>query len=106
MISHSGFPIKLAVFSPFVVVKVKPNRDHKRSFQVILLGCRRYIGYCGYNRDLSEFEYGAIVGARDIGDSISEVSMCRVLPVRRFHKCTVNIGNPIKHQISDIAAAE
>ncbi|GBO42894.1 hypothetical protein AVEN_46728-1 [Araneus ventricosus] len=35
------------------------------------------------------------------GVAILEISMV----VRPFHECTVNIGNPVKHQIYDIAAA-
>ena len=58
----------------------------------------------GYH-DLSEFERGAIVGALEMGHSISEVACVGDFPVRPFHDCIMNIGNLVKHQIYDIAAA-
>ncbi|GFW93465.1 uncharacterized protein TNCV_46681 [Trichonephila clavipes] len=58
----------------------------------------------GY-RDLSEFERGVIADSREMGHSISEVAM------KFGFSCTIisrvyceNIGNPVKHQIFDIAA--
>ncbi|GFW81414.1 HTH_Tnp_Tc3_2 domain-containing protein [Trichonephila clavipes] len=47
-------------------------------------------------QDLSKFKRGAVVGAREMGHSISEVAMD--FHLRPFHECTVNIGNPAKHQ--------
>ncbi|GFX77123.1 HTH_Tnp_Tc3_2 domain-containing protein [Trichonephila clavipes] len=58
----------------------------------------------GY-QDLNEFERGVIVGARETGHSISEVAMKFGFSRMIIHECTVNIGNSIKHQIYDIAAA-
>ncbi|GBL77734.1 hypothetical protein AVEN_152949-1 [Araneus ventricosus] len=48
-------------------------------------------------QDLSDFERGVIVGAREMGHSISEVAMKFDFPLRPFHECTVNIGYPVKH---------
>ena len=47
--------------------------------------------------DLSKYERGVIVGAREMVHSISELA-------RPFHEYTVIIRNPVKHQISDIPA--
>ncbi|GFX79592.1 HTH_Tnp_Tc3_2 domain-containing protein [Trichonephila clavipes] len=55
--------------------------------------------------DLRELERGGIVGAQEMGHSIFEVAMKFGFHVRPFHECTVNIGNPVKHQIYDILAA-
>ncbi|GFX80242.1 uncharacterized protein TNCV_2642581 [Trichonephila clavipes] len=55
---------------------------------------------------LSEFERGVIVCAREMGQSIAEVTMkFRFLRARPYHECTVNIGNLVKHQIYDIVSA-
>ncbi|GFX97638.1 hypothetical protein TNCV_2841981 [Trichonephila clavipes] len=60
----------------------------------------------GY-QDLSEFERGVIVGAREMGHSISEVVMkFRISRTRPFHECIVDMGNPVRHQIYDNAAPE
>ncbi|GFW11768.1 HTH_Tnp_Tc3_2 domain-containing protein [Trichonephila clavipes] len=58
----------------------------------------------GY-QNLSEFESG-IVGAREMGHSISEVAMkFGFSRTRPFYECSLNIGNPVKHQIYDISVA-
>ncbi|GFU51393.1 HTH_Tnp_Tc3_2 domain-containing protein [Trichonephila clavipes] len=57
----------------------------------------------GY-QDLSEFERGVIVGAREMGHGLSEVAMKFGFSRATIYECTVNIGNPVKHQIYDIAA--
>ncbi|GFV09793.1 hypothetical protein TNCV_2598481 [Trichonephila clavipes] len=50
----------------------------------------------GY-QDLSEFERGVIVGAREMGNSISEVAMkFEFSCMTPFHECTVNIGNRVR----------
>ncbi|GFV30099.1 HTH_Tnp_Tc3_2 domain-containing protein [Trichonephila clavipes] len=58
----------------------------------------------GY-QDLSEFGRGVIIGAREMGHDISGSDKICIFHIRPFHKCTANIGNPIKHQICNIAAA-
>ncbi|GFW36616.1 HTH_Tnp_Tc3_2 domain-containing protein [Trichonephila clavipes] len=59
----------------------------------------------GY-QDLIQFERGVIVSAQEMEHSISKVAMKSGFSrTRQLHECTVNIGNPIKHQIYDIAAA-
>ncbi|GFV88209.1 hypothetical protein TNCV_3243581 [Trichonephila clavipes] len=59
----------------------------------------------GYQH-LNEFEIGVVIGAREMGHSISEVAMTfGFFHVRPFHECNVNIGNTVKHQIYDIAEA-
>ncbi|GFX90587.1 hypothetical protein TNCV_3194051 [Trichonephila clavipes] len=52
-----------------------------------------------------EFERGVIDGAREMERSISEIAMKFGFSRRPFHECTMNIGNPVKHQIYDITAA-
>ena len=53
--------------------------------------------------DLSEFEHAVIVSTQERGHSISEV--CWGFSHTTIYECTVNIGNPVKHQISNIVAA-
>ncbi|GBN73030.1 hypothetical protein AVEN_36796-1 [Araneus ventricosus] len=59
----------------------------------------------GY-QDLSNFERDVIVGAREMGHSISEVVMKFGYSRTTIHECTVNIGYPVKHQISVIGGTE
>ncbi|GFY13567.1 uncharacterized protein TNCV_4959371 [Trichonephila clavipes] len=58
----------------------------------------------GY-QDLSEFERGVIVGAQEMGHIISEVALNFGFSRTNISRVYVNIGNPVKHQIYDIAAA-
>ncbi|GBM01495.1 hypothetical protein AVEN_209306-1 [Araneus ventricosus] len=58
----------------------------------------------GY-QDLGDFERGFIIGTRGMGHSISEVAMKFGFSRTPFHDFTLNIGYPVKHQISAIGAA-
>ena len=58
----------------------------------------------GYD-DLSEFERDVTVGAREMGHSMSEVAMHKGFSRTTISRVHVNIGNLVKHRISDIAAA-
>ncbi|GFW28219.1 hypothetical protein TNCV_4499491 [Trichonephila clavipes] len=52
------------------------------------------------HQDLSEFKRCVTVGVREM-EHPPPRWRCNL----DFHECTTNIGNPIKHQIYDIAAA-
>ncbi|GFW13899.1 hypothetical protein TNCV_4700341 [Trichonephila clavipes] len=56
-------------------------------------------------QDLSEFERGIRNGSREMGHSISEVSMKFGFSHTIISRVTVNIENPMKHQVYDIAVA-
>ncbi|GBL98391.1 hypothetical protein AVEN_187729-1 [Araneus ventricosus] len=69
--------------------------------------CIRWVSaaaLAGY-QDLGDFERGVIVCSREMGRSISEVEMKFGFVRTTISRVCVNIGYPVKHQISDIGAA-
>ncbi|GBM39304.1 hypothetical protein AVEN_171383-1 [Araneus ventricosus] len=58
----------------------------------------------GY-QDLSGFERGVIIGAREMGHSISEVEMKFGFSRTTISQVYREYGYPVKHQISAIGAA-